>query len=108
MLQRVDAMEGELGALVESLRTGANRLSADLSLLSGNMGELYDGRGRAPSATAGRAADQEPSRRRRGGRVDESIVESRRPTTAEAVGRRRAGQARRRPPTTRTTSRAPA
>jgi vacuolar-type H+-ATPase subunit E/Vma4 len=41
MLQRVDAMESELSALVESLRTGANRLNADLSLLSGNMGELY-------------------------------------------------------------------
>jgi DivIVA domain-containing protein len=40
MLQRVDAMESELGALVESLRTGANRLSADLTLLQGNMGEL--------------------------------------------------------------------
>jgi len=54
MLQRVDAMEGELSALVESLRTGANRLSADLSLLSGNMGELYDAAGRtsqAPVAT---------------------------------------------------------
>jgi cell division septum initiation protein DivIVA len=41
MLQRVDAMESELSSLVESLRTGANRLNADLSLLSGNMGELY-------------------------------------------------------------------
>jgi DivIVA domain-containing protein len=40
MLQRVDAMESELGALVESLRTGANRLTADLTLLTGNMGEL--------------------------------------------------------------------
>jgi DivIVA domain-containing protein len=40
MIQRVDAMEGELGALVESLRTGANRLNADLALLQGNMGEL--------------------------------------------------------------------
>jgi len=40
MLQRVDAMESELGALFESLRTGAHRLSADLSLLQGNMGEL--------------------------------------------------------------------
>jgi DivIVA domain-containing protein len=47
MLQRVDAMESELGALVESLRTGANRLSADLSLLSGNMGELYTAAGDA-------------------------------------------------------------
>jgi hypothetical protein len=41
MLQRVDAMESELSSLVESLRTGANRLNADLSLLSGNMSELY-------------------------------------------------------------------
>ncbi len=51
MLQRVDAMESELGALVDSLRTGANRLSADLSLLGGNMGELYaaaSGPGDAP------------------------------------------------------------
>src|SRR3712207_6046707 len=35
MLQRVDAMESELGALLESLRTGANRLQADLTLLEG-------------------------------------------------------------------------
>lgn len=40
MLQRVEAMEAELGALIESLRTGANRVSADLALLQGNMGEL--------------------------------------------------------------------
>jgi DivIVA domain-containing protein len=51
MLQRVDAMESELNALVESLRTGANRLNADLSLLSGNMGELYDAAGRASHET---------------------------------------------------------
>jgi len=52
MLQRVDAMESELNALVESLRTGANRLNADLSLLSGNMGELYEAAGRASRETA--------------------------------------------------------
>jgi len=45
MMQRVDAMESELSALVEALRTGANRLNADLSLLSGNMGELYEAAG---------------------------------------------------------------
>ncbi len=45
MLQRVDAMEGELGALVESLRTGTNRLTADLSLLQGNLGDLYGAAG---------------------------------------------------------------
>ena len=48
MLQRVDAMESELGALFESLRTGANRLNADLSLLEGNMGELNVAAGREP------------------------------------------------------------
>lgn len=42
MLQRVDAMESELGALVDSLRTGANRVSADLYLVSSTMGELYE------------------------------------------------------------------
>ena len=57
MLQRVDAMESELGALVESLRTGANRLTADLTLLQGNMGEL---RAAAGQAEAPRAAAPEP------------------------------------------------
>ncbi|HTN23989.1 MAG TPA: DivIVA domain-containing protein [Solirubrobacteraceae bacterium] len=52
MLQRVDAMESELSALVESLRTGANRLNADLSLLSGNMGELYAAAGQPSAAPA--------------------------------------------------------
>jgi hypothetical protein len=51
MLQRVDAMESELSALVETLRTGANRLNADLSLLSGNMGELYEAAGRRSADT---------------------------------------------------------
>jgi DivIVA domain-containing protein len=50
MLQRVDAMEQELGALLETLRTAGNRLKADLSLLEGNMEELY-------SSAGGRAGD---------------------------------------------------
>ena len=65
MLQRVDAMESELSSLVESLRTGANRLNADLSLLSGNMGELYaaagqprDGGAPAPAAKPASAAEK--------------------------------------------------
>jgi DivIVA domain-containing protein len=41
MLQRVEAMESELTALMDSLRTGANRLAADLSLLESSMGDLY-------------------------------------------------------------------
>ena len=37
MLERIDAMEAELTALIESLRTGSNRLNADLQLLEGNL-----------------------------------------------------------------------
>jgi DivIVA domain-containing protein len=40
MLQRLDAMESELGTLLETLRTGANRLSADMQLLEGNLSEV--------------------------------------------------------------------
>jgi DivIVA domain-containing protein len=40
MLQRLDAMESELSALIESLRTGSNRLDADLQLLEGNLSEV--------------------------------------------------------------------
>jgi hypothetical protein len=58
MLQRVDAMESELSSLVESLRTGANRLNADLSLLSGNMGELYAAAGEGRAAGASQAPDE--------------------------------------------------
>jgi small-conductance mechanosensitive channel len=57
MLQRVDAMESELSSLVESLRTGANRLNADLSLLSGNMGELYAAAGQTRDGGAAPAPE---------------------------------------------------
>jgi DivIVA domain-containing protein len=40
MLERVEAMQKELGALLETMRTGANRVNADLSLLESNMGDL--------------------------------------------------------------------
>jgi DivIVA domain-containing protein len=40
MLQRLDAMESELSALLESLKTGSNRLNADLSLLVGNLDDV--------------------------------------------------------------------
>jgi DivIVA domain-containing protein len=42
MLQRLDAMESELSALIESLRTGSNRLNADLQLLEGNLNEVSE------------------------------------------------------------------
>jgi DivIVA domain-containing protein len=59
MLQRVDAMESELSALVESLRTGANRLTADLTLLRGNMGELRGAATDSEEASAAEAAAME-------------------------------------------------
>jgi DivIVA domain-containing protein len=40
MLKRLDAMESELGSLVESLRTGGNRLTADLKLLESGLTEV--------------------------------------------------------------------
>jgi hypothetical protein len=84
MLQRVDAMESELSSLVESLRTGANRLNADLSLLSGNMGELYaaagqsreDGAAPAPEVVSASAAvpvpDVSPKAKQGAAAADES------------------------------------
>jgi DivIVA domain-containing protein len=60
MLQRVDAMESELAGLVESLRTGANRLTADLSLLEGGMGDLYDAAGRDRPSAGPRVVESVP------------------------------------------------
>ena len=60
MLQRVDAMESELAGLVESLRTGANRLTADLSLLEGGMSDLYDASGRDRTSTGPRVVESVP------------------------------------------------
>jgi len=42
MLQRLDAMESELGAMIDALRTGANRLGADLQLLEGNLADVKE------------------------------------------------------------------
>jgi hypothetical protein len=42
MLERLEAMENELSALIESLRTGGTRLNADLQLLENNLDEVRD------------------------------------------------------------------
>jgi DivIVA domain-containing protein len=42
LLERVGSMDGEVTALVESLRSGASRLASDLSAVESGMGELYD------------------------------------------------------------------
>ena len=61
MLQRVDAMEQELTALVDSLRTGANRLKADLSLLETNMQDLYSASGGGRDAAPAPAPTPTPA-----------------------------------------------
>jgi DivIVA domain-containing protein len=40
MLQRLDAMESELVALIDALRIGSNRLNADLQLLESNLEDV--------------------------------------------------------------------
>jgi DivIVA domain-containing protein len=53
MLQRVEAMDNELGGMIENLRTGVNRLVADLALLEGNIADLHEQHGGvAPVTTA--------------------------------------------------------
>jgi hypothetical protein len=49
LLQRVATIDGEVSALLDSLRDGAGRVSSDVAALDASMGELYD-------AAAGQAA----------------------------------------------------
>jgi DivIVA domain-containing protein len=58
LLERIDAMETEVRNLLEGLRTGAGRVTSDLALLQGAVGELR-GSGSFESETParGRAAD---------------------------------------------------
>jgi len=75
LLEHVGSMDGEVSALVESLRAGAGRLAADLSAVETGMGELYDaasGRGvagaepeppRAYEPQPSRSSEPEPQRR---------------------------------------------
>jgi F0F1-type ATP synthase membrane subunit b/b' len=57
MLQRLNAMESELSGLIDGLRTGANRLNADLQLLEGN----FDGVRDAVGPRAQFSSEPEPS-----------------------------------------------
>jgi hypothetical protein len=50
LLGRVESLDGETGALVDSLRGGASRLAGDLAAVETDMGELYD-------AASGRGSD---------------------------------------------------
>jgi hypothetical protein len=60
LLERVGAIDSEVGALLESLRGGAGRLATDLAALDANMGDLYDAASANPvtRAVAGDAAAQ--------------------------------------------------
>jgi DivIVA domain-containing protein len=42
LLERVGSMDGEVGALVDSLRAGASRLASDLSAVESGMRDLYE------------------------------------------------------------------
>ncbi len=42
LLERINSMDSEVATLVESVRAGADSLTADLSAVEANMGELYD------------------------------------------------------------------
>jgi DivIVA domain-containing protein len=53
LLERVGAMDGEVTALIESLRAGAGRLAGDLGAVELSMGELYDAAsGTSPTSVA--------------------------------------------------------
>jgi hypothetical protein len=58
LLEHVGSMDGEVGALVESMRAGAGRLAADLSAVETGMSELYD----AASGRANAPVEPEPPR----------------------------------------------
>jgi DivIVA domain-containing protein len=58
MMQRLNAMESELAALIDGLRTGSNRLNADLQLLEGNFDGVRDAVGpRAQFSTEVESSD---------------------------------------------------
>jgi hypothetical protein len=52
LLERVGSMDAEVGALVDSVRAGADRLAGDLSAVETNMGELYDAAAGNPAVHA--------------------------------------------------------
>ena len=52
LLERVGSMDAEIGALVDSVRAGSDRLAADLSAVETNMGELYDAAAGQPAVHA--------------------------------------------------------
>ncbi len=60
LLARVESMDGQVDALVQSLRAGASDLAGDLAAVQTNMGELYDAAAGRRSREAGGPADEAP------------------------------------------------
>jgi DivIVA domain-containing protein len=56
LLERVGSMDGEVSGLVESLRSGASRLAADLAAVEAGMSELYDAASGRNLPESGRAS----------------------------------------------------
>ena len=66
LLDRVEAMDRELGGLLDGLRAGTQRLAADLSLLQGSVGQVRE------AAAAGADGGVEPAGDEASGERDES------------------------------------
>ena len=60
LLARVESMDGQVDALVQSLRAGASDLAGDLAAVQTNMGELYDAAAGRRSREAGAPAEEAP------------------------------------------------
>lgn len=60
LLARVESMDGQVDALVQSLRAGASDLAGDLAAVQSNMGELYDAASGRRAREAGAPADEAP------------------------------------------------
>jgi len=56
LLARVESLDGETGALVDSIRAGGTRLAGDLAAVETNMGELYDAAAGRANAESGKAS----------------------------------------------------
>ncbi len=84
LLEKVESMDHEVGALVQSLRAGAGRLASDLRAVEANMGELYD----AAAGSAGGAGGLESAAASGAGATDEvageGSVQTDTPTGAHA------------------------
>jgi hypothetical protein len=59
LLEKVESMDQEVSALVQSLRAGSGRLVSDLRVLETNMGELYDSASAAGSGDGGGGSERD-------------------------------------------------